>query len=229
MRYFLQILFLAASIQLYPQSSTAILQKVKEQYYSAKPLQFSTVYNLYRNASAKKVYESYTGNYCKNAGNDLYLKINDTEFLVTKKVSLQVSNGEKMMLVTKPGNISKEGYDITKMLALFKTGRVKDLKSHWEIELTTKAPGVAFSKAVLFVGKDYFIQKQVYYYNTQMNFSKNLQKSDLQYPRLEILFGKPSRKAIPLSRFDTSAYFDVKGNTIRPKGSYSTYQLIDQR
>jgi hypothetical protein len=160
----------------------------------------------------------------------MHIKINDTEYLLTKKMSIQVSNQEKIVLISKSKNPDKEEYSIAKMLALFDKGTVKDKKTYWEIELKGKAlTQLPYSKVIVNIGKDYFIQKQTFYYSAGMNFSKDYSKADMQQPRLEIVFGKPSRIAVPTLKFETSQYFSIVNNAIKLKGNYSKYELIDQR
>lgn len=229
MRYILQIL-LFTNFCLYSQSKEAVVTKVSAQYALNKPLHFNTVYNLYKTPESKSIIESYKGEFYKNAANEIYLKINATEYFITKKVSAQISHSEKIVLVSKTKTIPNDQYDIDKLLKSFDYGSFKDKKTHWEIELLAKkVTDVPYSKIILYIGKDYFIQKQVFYYRTGINFSKDYSKKDIQLPKLEIAFSKPSRKEIASSIFDTSPYFSVTKKEIKLSGKCSNYELIDQR
>ena len=53
----------------YSQSVDEVLKKVAQEYSDTKPLQFNTKYNLYKNSSQKKVFESYVGQFKKNEKN----------------------------------------------------------------------------------------------------------------------------------------------------------------
>jgi len=229
MKYILQLLLLTGFC-LHAQTKDAILAKVTAEYAAAKPLQFTTVYNLYKTTQAKNIEESYKGTFYKNAANDIYLKINTTEYLVNNKLGMQVNHDEKVILVAKSNTIPKDQYDINNILKTFNQGAFTDKKTYWEIELLPKQNSrQPYSKIVLHIGKDYFIKKQIFYYRTGINFSKDYSKEDIHMPKLEVVYGKASRGTIDASKFDTSSYFSATKKGIKLTAKYSNYELIDQR
>lgn len=212
------------------QSGKSLLEKVKTQYSSKKFIQFNAVYNLYKNHDAKTIYQSYKGEYLKNLSNEVYLKINTTEYYLKSKISTQINHDEKLILVTNPGKIKKEEFNISELLKWFNIGRFKDKKTYWEIELLGKqGSSLPYGRIILNIGKDFYIQKQVFYYSTAIDFSNDYSKPDTRTPRLEIIYSKHSNAVIPNEKFNFSKYFTLAGNIIKLSTKYNNYQVIDQR
>lgn len=229
MKYLLNIIILFGCCT-QAQTREAILARVNAEYSAAKPLQFTTVYNLYKNPQSKIITETYKGNFFKNATNEIYLKINTTEYFATKKINIQVNHDEKAILAQKPQAIPQEQFNINKLLEIFQQGYLKDQKTYWEIELLAKKHSLLpYSKIILRIGKDYFIQKQVFYYSTAMNFSNDYTKKDIHKPKLEIEFSKTSRKDIAHEKFDTTPYITITKKGLKLSEKFSSYELIDQR
>jgi len=224
-------LFLVAISPLYAQQSgKSVLEKVKAQYASNKFIQFNTVYNLYKNHEAKTIYQSHKGEYFKNPENEVYLKINATEYYLNNKISTQINHEEKMIFVTNPGKINKDEFNIAELLKSFRISSFNDKKTYWEIELLGKLGSpLPYSRIILIIGKDFYIQKQVFYYNTTLNFSKDYSKPDEKTPRLEIVYGKHSNAAIPAAKFSPSKYYTIVSNKVKLSSKYSNYEVADQR
>ena len=90
--------------------------------------------------------------------------------------------------------------------------------------------GLNYSKIVLNIGKNYLIQKQVFFYNTNMNFSKNYRKQELTTPRLEILYNNYTYKNIQLAKLNTAKFFIVnKENKVLATSAYKSYEVNDNR
>ncbi|WP_157499498.1 hypothetical protein [Flavobacterium beibuense] len=229
MKYILSTLLLMLQFSLFSQTKDEVINKVIAEYSLKKPLQYHATYNLYKDYNSHNVNQSYTGEYYKNELDDTYVKIDQTEYFITKKLTAQISHSEKAILISSTTGIQQE-FDIKEFLKVLSIGEFKDLKTHWEVELLPKNfSGLPYSKVVLHIGKNYLLKKQVFYYNTAMNFSEDYKKNDLSYPRLEITFKDVNRNAISAKQFDTSKIFVLKGGKINLSAGYSNYQLIDQR
>jgi hypothetical protein len=218
------------SVSSFAQTREQVLEKVTNQYSSAKDLQFTTTYNLYKTPDGTKVYQTYKGIYNKNKSNDIYLKIGETEFFSTKKINAKISHKEQVVQISNPSvTIQQQEYDMQKLLSFFKKGSFKDKGTFWEIELLAQPfSELPYSKLILHVGKDYFLQKQIFYYSTGINFSEDYRTPSINYPRLEIIYSKATRNPVPPTRFDTSAYFTI-AKKIQLSSKYAKYELIDQR
>ncbi|MCO6147930.1 hypothetical protein [Flavobacterium sp. NRK1] len=224
-------LFLIVLSPLYAQQSgKSVLEKVKAQYASNKFIQFSSIYNLYKNHDAKTIYQSHKGEYLKNPDNEVYLKISSTEYYLNNKVSTQINHDERMIFITNPGKINKDEFNIDELLKSFRVSDFKDKKMFWEIELLAKQGSqLPYGRIILTIGKDFYIQKQVFYYSTTLNFSKDYSKPDEKTPRLEIVYGKHSNAAIPRAKFEASKYYTIVSNKVKLSSKYINYEVVDQR
>jgi len=215
---------------LHAQTAEEVLAKVNTKYSAAQCLSYNTTYNLYKKADATKVYQTYKGSFTKNSNADIYVKIGETEFYNTKFINVMVSHKEKIIISSKPQPLSQQEYNIKSLLSMFTEGTIKDKQSHWEIELLPKPfSSLPYFKLVLHIGKDYYLKKQVFYYSEGTDFSTDYRKPDINYPRLEIVIGKPSLQPVPQSKFSVSQYFTIVSKSIKPTAKYANYELIDQR
>jgi hypothetical protein len=223
------ILFMGCLVQ--AQTVGEVLKKITAGYSIAQPLQYKTDYKLFKDHKSTKVEENYKGVFYKNAANEVYIKINDTEIINTKKTNIKVSHSENAIVVSNPVDNYFGEADFNKVFELCKLISFKDFKTYWEIILEPKAySGLTYSKIVLNVSKTYFIQKQIFYYNTGINFSKEYKGTDINYPRLEVVHSDYSRKAIPPSVFNTQNYLSFSGkNSIVLAQRFKKYEIIDQR
>lgn len=214
----------------YSQDAKEIFKKVGEQYGTAKPLQYKVSYALFKDLDSKKVEESYAGVFYKNAQNEMYTKIGNTEILNTKKVNLKVSHPEKVIVINKPVANYKGDFDIKPLLDMCKIEKCTDMKTFWEITLKTNSfTGLPYSKIIVRVSKTYFIQKQVFYYSAPSNFSKDYRKPDSHYPRLEVTYSNFNRNPVTASLFNTQSYFTSSGGKIVLSQQLKKYEIVDQR
>jgi len=215
----------------YSQKAEEILKKVTETYGIAKPLSYTMSYSLYKDHDSKKVEENYKGVFHKNAANETYIKIKDSEMINSLKTNVKISHSEKAIVISNPVGNSVADFDMRQISDLCKVISVKDFKIYWEIQLEPKQySDLSYSKIILNISKDYFLQKQVFYYNTAINFSQNYRTSDTHYPRLEVVYQNHNRKAADGSWFNTGKYYTVSGkNTIVLSQQLKKYEVIDQR
>ncbi|MES2812045.1 MAG: hypothetical protein V4670_06205 [Bacteroidota bacterium] len=215
----------------YGQKVNEVLQKMNERFIAPKPLRFDTKYILYKDHKTKSVQQSYTGLFVKNNQNEVYLKIDKTEFINTKKVSLKINHGEKAMLISNKVEFSTGTFDVNKLIAYCTISSFKDYKTYWEIILTPKEySGLNYTQIVLNIGKNYLLQKQVFFYNTGFNFSKDYRKQALDYPRLEIMYSGYNKKVTELSKINTNVFFTIsQTNKVQATDKYKNYEVADKR
>jgi len=210
---------------------STVFKKLGEQYSVAKPLQYQSKYVLYKDFDSKKIEESYKGSFYKNSQNEIYMKIGDTEILNSKSVNLKISHPEKAIEISNPVPTYYGDFDMKPLLELCKIEKFIDYKSYWEITLTVKPfSSLPYSKIIVMVSKTYFLQKQVFYYNTATNFSQDFRKPDVHYPRLEIVYANYNRNAVNASIFKNSTYFTASGKdgiVLSPR--LKNYEIVDQR
>ena len=212
------------------QSVEVVLNKLNSVYSESSPLQFEMIYNLYKNKSSNKVYESYKGVFKKNEKNEIYQKIDKTEFIWNNKTCLSVFHQDQLMTLSFSEPQTNKQFDIKKMLEICSVKSFKDKKAYWELILESKPfSGLEYSEILIQINKNYFIQKQLFYYNTSIDFSNNMNKQDISLPVLEIIFSNYNRKKIDTKIFDITKYIIQTKNGIQPSKLYQNYDFEDQR
>ena len=224
---------LIATVNIYSQSKEELLKKVVNNYAPSVKLQFTSVYNLYKSYNDKFVQQSYTGCFSRNGAGSVYAKIHNTEFYWNKNVTAKISHDEKIIQVFDPLSplvITQPDNDLKKLLSEFKHGYFKDHKTYYELELLSKSTSsLPFSRVILQIGKDFFLIKQVFFYSQGHNFSKDYRNPDIQKPRLEILYSKPTSKEESVSIYSTDQFFTITKKRLNLAGRYSAYEILDQR
>lgn len=212
------------------QTAAEVFGKLAANYAKAMPLQYKSVYVLYKDHDSKTVEESYTGIFNKNAKDELYLKIDQTEIVNSKGFNIKISHGEKEVVLGNPVSNYSGEFDIAQVLEYCTIGTFKDYKAYWEITLLSKKfSSLPYSRIVLNISKDYFLKKQIYYYNTGINFAKDYKKTDVHYPRLEITNTDFNRKPVNESLFKTATYFSRLGKTAALSEKLKKYKMTDKR
>jgi hypothetical protein len=226
---FISVLFCITST-LYSQSVDEVLKKVGVEYSSAKPLQFNTKYNLYKNKTQKTAFESYVGQFKKNEKNEIYQKIDQTEFIWNKNICLKVIHPDKIINISVSQPVELNNFDIKALKEWCDVKSFVDKKAYWELTLTTKAfSTLPYSKIVIHIGKNYFIQKQLFYYNTAIDYSSDYKKQSLDYPVLEILYTNIKREKVPKSFFNIYKYIQEKNKILNTTKAYNSYAIEDHR
>lgn len=159
------------------------------------------------------------------------MKIGDTEILNSKTVNLKISHSEKAIAISNPVPSYFGDFDMKPLLDLCKVDKFVDYKLYWEITMSMKPfSSLPYSKIIVRVSKTYLLLKQVFYYNTATNFSKDFRKPDVHYPRLEVVYTNYKRNAISPTIFNSSTYFTTPSkNTIVLAKRLKKYEIVDQR
>ena len=229
------VVYIILSISFTPfvkaQTIDEIMSAVYDKYMHKEPLQFSTTYNLYKSAESKEILESYKGHFYKNASNDVFMKINTTDILNTDDFRLKISHKERAILVTNPEDKVKKDFNMKGLLLIYDVENIKDNKSFWEIKLKSKKLSTEpYRKIVIHISKDFRLKKQVFYYGSQLDFSKNYKKTDLSQPRLEISYYGYSKGEINENIFNSSVYvIATKSGKIKVSEKFKDYELVDRR
>lgn len=214
----------------YGQTVNEVLEQMGKQYSSTQPLQYNSNYALYKSADSKKTEQAYNGFFSKNASNELYMKIDQTEILNSKTINLKISHSEKAIEIAYTMKNYFGNFDIKPLFELCKIESFKDLKTYWEITLVAKKYStIPYSKIIIQISKKYFLQKSIFYYSTAVNFSKDYRTPKSSYPRLEVTNTNFSEKAPNPSFFATSYYLTISKNKYVPVDRLKNYEVIDQR
>jgi hypothetical protein len=224
-------LFILLTVSLNAQTAKELLNEVYKKYSKDEPLSFKSYYNLFKTFDSKELYQSYSGIYYKDKEHKVYMKINETEILNNKEVSLKISHEEKAMIVGFPEiNVGGAEFDMLALLEIYKSDGVLDKKTHWELTLKANQIGLPHGKIVLHIGKDYFLKKQIFYYDEVVDFSKDYTKKEIHQPRLEIAYSAYTRDPIKQSTFKTSRFLQINADgSIQSHPDWKHYELIDNR
>ena len=229
-KIFISFVLICFTSLTYSQSIDEVLKRVATEYSNSKPLQFNTKYNLYKNNKQKLVFESYIGEYKKNEKNEVYQKIDETEFIWNKNICLKIVHPDKLINITLSQPVEMKNFDIQSLKEICDIKSFTDKKVYWELILTTKAFSILpYSKIIIHIGKNYFIQKQLFYYNTAIDFSSNHRKQELEYPVLEILYSNINRKQISNIFFNINKYIEEKNKNIKATKAFQSYTIEDHR
>lgn len=213
---------------IYGQSNIAVVKGICDKYSSSTPFQFTSVYNLYKDHTSKVVSDSYSGIYLKKSNTEIYAKVNNTEYFVAKNLITQINHDEKVILITDNFSKPQAEFDISKLLEDFTVDKVTDMKKYWQLELKAKQfTSYPYSRIVIEAGKDYYMKRQVFYYNSAVDFSNDYTHPEIKYPRLEIVYNKPA-KLISKS-FSMDAYYTINQKNISASKAFKSYQIIDNR
>lgn len=210
------------------QTRDEVLSKVNKNYSDSRPLQFSSIYNLYKNANTKVIHENYKGVFKKNSKGEFYMKIDNTVFINTKKVNLKVVPSEKAMVISEPTEFNTGEFDLKQLLEFCKIKSFEDKINKWELVLETKQFSILpYSHIKVEIDKKFYIKKQFFYYNTGIDFSATYNKQDINYPVLEIVFSNYSRTLTDSNIISTDKYITTKNNKYVSK--LIGYEIIDKR
>ena len=228
--YILLITIFCSHLCLYSQSIEEVLKKVNAEYTSNKYLSYDLNYNLYKKENDIKVYESYSGIFKKNTSNFIYQKINKTEFILKGNFCLKVIHEDKTIDVSKAEPFILGDFSIKPLLEYCKVKEFKLNKGSWIIVLEPKQyTDLPYSKIVITVNGNYFITKQMFYFNSGIDFSKDYTKSEISNPVLEIRHSNHTRDKVPESLFSLGKFISFEGNIIKPSKTYSGYNIEDYR
>lgn len=227
--YKILIIFLVCE-NLFAQTADEVILKMGDSYSTNKCVSYSLKYNLYKDENSSKIYDGYNGIYKKNESNSIYQKIKNTEFILKDKVLVKVMHDDKTITVSKVTPFSMGDNTIKSLMQYCSISNFKQLKAGWQIILIPKQNSeLEYSKIIIFIDTDFRISWQKFYYNIEIDFSKNFQKRDGSKPVLEIVYSNYNNNKIENSIYNLKKYIDFKGNKMAPSLAYSKYILEDYR
>lgn len=214
----------------FTQNVEEVLNLINKEYSKSDFLEFETKYNLYKNKNSKKVHESYLGLFKKNIKNEIYQKIDKVETIWNNHYSLKVNHPDKLMTLSFSQPVATGEINIKELKDFCKIKSFTKIGSGWELILEPQQfSSLPYSKVVITINSSYFITKQLFYYNTIIDFSSDYRKQDLDYPVLEIINSNFNRKSIPESFFNVKKFITDKNNLIDVTKEYNTYSIDDLR
>lgn len=223
-------LFIFCSSLGFTQTVEQVLNLVSKEYSKGEYLQYSTKYNLYKNKDAKKTYESYSSVFKKNKKNEVYQKIDQVEIIWNNSYSLKVNHPDKYMSLSLSQPLATGEISLKDLKEFCKIKSFEKKGNGWELVLEPQIfSSLPYSKVVVSINSKYFIAKQLFYYNTPIDFSNDYRNQNLDYPVLEIINSNFKRETISEAYFNVKKYVTEMKNGIKVSNEYSDYSLDDLR
>tara|TARA_R110002096_G_scaffold399596_1_gene596030 strand:- start:395 stop:1096 length:702 start_codon:yes stop_codon:yes gene_type:complete len=208
-----------------------ILQKVRANYSDSKSIEYYTSYALFKGHYSKTIHSEYNG-YVYKYKNEIYQKINKTEFIYGKDFFLQISHSEKAVLLDGLQKNINTAVDLDQVLKKCKSKKVIENEGYYEVTLTyPDGSSSPFSHVRMRISKKkYYLTQLDLFYIRMQNFSTSYRKKDLAQSHLRITFTKTKinlkgRKKI----VDFENYITILNKFLTPKGVCLGYELIDNR
>lgn len=230
MRVFLLFIGLL-SFQGFSISAKSFLSKMTANYSKLNSLEINLDYRLYKGFDGTEVIEHYQSRYCRSIEGNTYRKIDNVELISTKNYSLKLDHEEKEAVLSKPTALSLIDVDIKETLKRCADVRIKEVDKGFIVQLIIQAKqDIPYAFIALETDGDYWIDKVTFYYSTQANFSGNYFDQDIDYPRLEVQYGKVKKDwADEENLLSIANYLDVSQPEAKMQGIYRDYTLFDLR
>lgn len=210
------------------EKAIGIIKKCQALYANTSNFSMNTRYNLYQGEQGKDVKVFYEGKIAKK-GEDFYMLIDSTEFVITKGENLKVSHKQRAMQYIKGEvNEKQNPLDIEQFLPYFKIISVKDQGKKWQCELTSqKLTQLPYQKITLIIDKQTNrLEKQILLFIRKSPFKGENGEEIYEYPKLELLISDYKEEKIPLQLFNISKYVKVEANNIKPTVKYLGYEMF---
>lgn len=206
-----------------------LLKKVQERQGSR--LSADIKYEIFKGHSTSVSSSSQIGFFVSRDGL-AYQKIGQTEFVYGADFSLQVSNQERIIVLSRASKLNYGNVDFEVIEKESSSQYIDESGNYYVLTFVLKgSSSVPCSKIIYKIHKEkFFVTQADFYYSIQEDFATKFNETDLHYPHLRILFSNVNTSPNwneELTNFST--YFTSVDNLIKPKGRLTNYRLIDQR
>ncbi|MFP9099830.1 LolA family protein [Flavobacterium sp. RHBU_24] len=227
-KYFITLFVFGTTLIANAQKGEPILAAVLKKYSEPSQYEYTTAYRLYKTHTSQNVEEYHSGLYQKKSKAELYFKLQDIEFFYKGNTYVQLNHDTKSIIISTSSDKVIE-YDLSAITKDFTVASVKDNKTNWQLELHAKKNvSYPYSLIMLYVRKDYTIEREIFYYNTGIDFSQDYTRKDISRPRLEIVYSN-ILSLKKFKSFNLSDFFVEKNRKKYPTESYKEYRIVDNR
>lgn len=224
----LLLYFLTANLSVNAQKGEQILASVLNKYSERDQFEYTTGYRLYKTHSSQIVEEFHSGLYQKKSKTEVYFKLQDIEFFYKENISVQLNHDTKSIIIS-PSSGKTAELDLSIITKEFNVFSVKDNKTTWQLELRAKKNvPYPYSKITLYVRKDYTVEREIFYYDSGVDFSKDYTRNEISKPRLEIVFSNILNLK-KFKSFSLSDFFVERNRKKQPTENYKDYRIVDNR
>lgn len=230
--FFVIIVCLSTISVVAQQDAKSILEELKKRLSEKENYQTDVLYKVFKGYQSEEPHETSSGVFFKK-GNNVYSKMAEAEIVSTKDLYLKINHKEKAILVAN-GSQEIQNADQFNLDELFQYLDVDTLKvntTSWEIILKAKPiTQLPFSSIEIEIDKKtYNIKSQVFYYVSQIDFSKELRKTDLAPAKLEVTYKNYRTNKFTLSDkvFNSKQYVVKKNTKYVAVNKYKGYDIVD--
>lgn len=232
MRFIILIITLTFSGFSFSITPEEVIEKMQKVQNASKQLSFSSTFELFKGHKSTEVHSSYTGEFYRNE-EGTYQKIKNTEFIYGNDYFLQVSHGEKAMVLGRAQENINQQVDVSELLKSTKELKLNEESGTYEVVILydTDKPTVFSVVKCKINTKTFHLEQIDLYYRMAQDFSTSFGKKDMHSPHLRIKM-KNIKSDDSIERpelLKLSTYITKKNKVLIPTGSCSGYELIDNR
>ena len=166
------------------------LQRVNANYNSLKSFEIIMGYKLYKGHQGNDLRDEYQSR-LSMAGRKSHRKLYAEEVITTENKSLILNHDLKTIQVLPGVKANLFDQDIPTLLRQCDALKVTETENGKLLTITFKKySSVQYSKINVLINSKFWVTKMTLFYATQMNYSRDHFHPDMDYPRLEVEYGK---------------------------------------
>lgn len=232
MKNYIFCFFLCTSL-CYSQDVLDVLKKVDAVFNGKTCLKFNATYKLFKSTKDNKPSEIYNSLFCKNELNEVYIKTKNLISIENDSFVLQLDTNDKVAVLANANKNTKKSkvFDLEELSKYGKIVEFKKNNSGWYLVFdVNEKVQMMYNRIEIYINSNFTIQKEILHLRQVMDFSKDIKKSDLKLPILEITFSEYSFEKLNSTIFNFSNYFTINNkNVCVLKEKYKQYTLKDLR
>ncbi len=208
----------------------SLISESKKNYESMDTYVLNLKFTLYNSPTSNDFSERYTGVSVKK-DNNLYTKIDNTEFVQSQKFFIKIDNEQKLVKVENaPQKIQSPIDQLDELLLHFNKFDLKEDKN--TIICTLTAPEITFTpygKIVIYINKkERKIFKQVFYLLQRKEYINSKGQNIVSNPRLEIETTEGNSEIkLYYSKLSIENYVISKGEKHILTKNYRNYRIVE--
>lgn len=230
----LSFLLITSAKTTHAQNASEDFKKVRAAYDAAPAISMDVLYKSYPDYTTTVENDSQSGSF-KRQGSNLYSNLLGIETLQNSQFNIIVENNSKKLVILDPAKASVNISPVNVDSVLSMCSSVKFIEGAGNQRIYKlsfdKLTSFQYSTIDFCINKETFlIDKIVLYYRDAVNFNYEDKEAPKKKPRLEIIYKNINTHAVFTNeQFSEKKYITVSENAIKPTGTYSAYELINQK
>ncbi len=213
-------------------SGKEYIEKVRANYENIESIHLIMNYKLFRGHEGKELVQEFESLFYKN-GKQTYRKINEIEIVSSNKVEININHTDKYITLTKGKEISPIDVNVDASLKFCENVLISSKNKNTLVTLVIKDKvDLPYTKLVIEIDKNYWIQEIAMYYNSKINFSESYFEQDYDFPKLVVEyrdFKKKIKNKNEMLKIEDVISFSKKDTKASLNDNYKNYQLVDLR